>query len=168
MAETSQLAPRDAAWRDELRKAINAKERGAIPRVKMPELDPAYRVTCNEEVNQGLSMEQAQLEATRCLDCPKPTCMEGCPVSIDIPGFVKNIQRGDIAMAARVLKATSALPAVCGRVCPQEKQCESRCIYHKMKKEPVAIGYLERFASDYANEHEDEMAADATAPASSA
>ena len=96
MAETSQLAPRDAAWREELRKAINAKERGAIPRVKMPELDPAYRVTCNEEVNQGLTMEQAQLEATRCLDCPKPTCMEGCPVSIDIPGFIKNIQRGDI------------------------------------------------------------------------
>ena len=112
MAETSQLAPRDAAWREELRKAINAKERGAIPRVKMPELDPAYRVTCNEEVNQGLTMAQAQLEATRCLDCPQPTCMEGCPVSIDIPGLIKNNKRGASTMAARVTTATSAPPAV--------------------------------------------------------
>lgn len=142
------LAPRDAAWREELRKAMSAKERTAIPRCKMPELDPAYRVTNNDEVNQGISEEQAVMEATRCLDCPNPTCITGCPVQIDIPGFIKNIQRGDFTMAAAVLKQTSALPAVCGRVCPQEKQCESKCIYHKMKKEPVAIGYLERFAAD--------------------
>ncbi len=114
----------------------------------MPQLDPAYRITCNEEVNQGLSQEQAVLEATRCLDCPTPTCIEGCPVNIAIPDFIKNIQRGDIHRAAAVLKQTSALPAVCGRVCPQERQCESRCIYNKMKKPPVAIGYLERFAAD--------------------
>ncbi len=139
---------RGVAWRVALRDAMSAKERTAIPRVVMPQLDPAIRVTNNEEVNQGLTPEQAVLEATRCLDCPTPTCMEGCPVSISIPDFIKNIQRGDVVEAAAVLKRTSALPAVCGRVCPQEKQCESKCIYVKMKKEPVAIGYLERFAAD--------------------
>ncbi len=116
----------------------------------MPTLAPDVRVTNNMEVNSGLSREQAVTEATRCLDCPTPTCVEGCPVGIDIPGFIKNIQRGAISDAAAVLKRTSALPAVCGRVCPQEKQCESRCIYTKMKKQPVAIGYLERFAADSA------------------
>ncbi len=141
-------SPRDAQWREELRQKHTAKERTAIPRVKMTELDPAYRVTCNEEVNQGLNQEQAVIEATRCMDCPDPQCVTGCPVNINIPGFIKNIERGDFHAAAVVLKETSALPAVCGRVCPQEKQCESRCIYHKMKKEPVAIGYLERFAAD--------------------
>ena len=139
---------RDTAWREDLRKAMTAKERADIPRAQMPMLDGDYRVTCNEEVNQGLSLEQAQLEATRCLDCPNPTCVEGCPVGIHIPDFIKNIQRGDLPGAAAILKLTSALPAVCGRVCPQEKQCESRCIYNKMKKAPVAIGYLERFAAD--------------------
>jgi len=144
------IAPRSAEWRDELRKAMPAKQRTAIPRVKMSELDPAYRITCNDEVNQGITEEQAVLEATRCLDCPDPQCTTGCPVSINIPGFIKNVQRGEFAAAAAVLKETSALPAVCGRVCPQEKQCESKCIYHKMGKEPVAIGYLERFAADFA------------------
>lgn len=144
---------RDAAWRVELRNEMTAKQRGDIPRAEMPMLDPSYRVTTNEEVNQGLSSEQAMLEAKRCLDCPDPQCVGGCPVGIDIPGFIKNIQRGDFAEAAAVLKRTSALPAVCGRVCPQEKQCESKCIYNKMKKPPVAIGYLERFAAD--TEHSD-------------
>jgi len=142
------MSSRDAAWREELRNSMSAKERTAIPRVKMPMLDPAYRVTCNEEVNQGLSEEQAVSEASRCLDCPDPQCVTGCPVGIDIPGFVKNIQRKNFTAAAAVLRNTSALPAVCGRVCPQEKQCESRCIYLKMKKPAVAIGYLERFAAD--------------------
>lgn len=114
----------------------------------MPMLDATYRVSCNEEVNRGLSAEQAVTEATRCLDCPDPQCVTGCPVGINIPGFIKNIQRKDFAAAAAVLKDTSALPAVCGRVCPQEKQCESRCIYTKMKKPAVAIGWLERFAAD--------------------
>lgn len=149
MNNITTLAPRDAEWREELRKAHSAKERSSIPRVKMPELDAAYRVTCNEEVNQGLDAEMAVVEATRCLDCPDPQCTGGCPVSINIPGFIKNIERGDFHAAAAVLKETSALPAVCGRVCPQEKQCESRCIYNKMKKPPVAIGYLERFAADF-------------------
>lgn len=139
---------RDAQWRVELREKMSAKERAAIPRAKMPMLDPSYRITCNEEVNQGLSEEQAVIEAKRCLDCPDPQCVTGCPVGIDIPGFIKNIQREAFSEAAAVLKKTSALPAVCGRVCPQEKQCESKCIYNKMKKPAVAIGYLERFAAD--------------------
>ena len=142
------ISPRDAAWREELRKAHSPKERTAIPRAKMTELSPAYRVTCNEEVNQGLSREQAVVEATRCLDCPDPQCVTGCPVGINIPGFIKNIERGNFSEAAIVLKETSALPAVCGRVCPQERQCESKCIYNKMHREPVAIGYLERLAAD--------------------
>ena len=148
MSNNITSAPRDAQWREELRKKLSAKERTSIPRVKMPELDPNYRVTCNEEVNQGLTVEQAVVEASRCMDCPDPQCVTGCPVNINIPGFIKNIERGDFHAAAAVLKETSALPAVCGRVCPQEKQCESRCLYHKMKKQPVAIGYLERFAAD--------------------
>lgn len=141
---------RNADWRRELRDAMPAKERAAIPRVEMPHLDPAYRVTCFGEVNSGLTPEQAHEEATRCLDCPDPQCMTGCPVSIDIPGFIKNIQRGEILEADAVLRNTSALPAVCGRVCPQERQCESKCIYNRMKKPAVAIGYLERFAADTA------------------
>lgn len=149
-SEEKSLAPRSAQWREELRKALSAKERGEIPRVVMPMLDPEYRITCNEEVNRGISAEAAVQEATRCLDCPNPQCIQGCPVNIDIPGFVKNIQRGHFIEAADVLAQTSALPAVCGRVCPQEKQCESRCIYNKMHKAPVAIGYLERFAADFA------------------
>lgn len=155
MPQNNERAPRTAAWREELRKAMTAKERAALQRVAMPELDPAYRITCNEEVNSGITRAQAIAEATRCMDCPDPQCVNGCPVNIDIPGFIKNIQRGDIDEAARVLRDTSALPAVCGRVCPQEKQCESRCIYNKMKKQPVAIGYLERFAADNARTETD-------------
>ena len=129
------------------------KERADIPRVKMNELDPEYRSrTRLEEVNLGLTKEQAMQEAERCLDCPNPTCMQGCPVNINIPTFIKNIERGEFLEAAKTLKETSALPAVCGRVCPQEKQCESKCIHLKMSKEAVAIGYLERFAADYERE----------------
>lgn len=139
---------RDQEWRESLRKSHSAKERTSIPRVIMPQLSGEYRVTNNEEVNQGLSAEQALLEATRCLDCPDPQCVTGCPVSIDIPGFIKNVERGNISEAATVIRRSSALPAVCGRVCPQEKQCESKCIYNRMKKAPVAIGYLERYVAD--------------------
>ena len=146
-------ARRSEPWREELRKSKKNKERTDIPRVEMNELDAEYRShTRLEEVNLGLTKEQAMQEAQRCLDCPNPTCMEGCPVSINIPTFIKNIERGEFLEAAKVLKETSALPAVCGRVCPQEKQCESKCIHLKMKKEPVAIGYLERFAADYERE----------------
>ena len=142
-----------ADWRTTLRKALKPKERTAIERVKMPELDADYRAkTRLEEVNIGLTPEMAMQEAKRCLDCPKPSCVEGCPVNIHIPDFIKNIERGDFLEAAKILKETSALPAVCGRVCPQEKQCESRCIHLKMKSPAVAIGYLERFAADYERE----------------
>ena len=149
----SELTDRNAAWRQEIRKSMKAKERTAIKRVVMNELDPVYRATTRtEEVNTGLTREQAITEARRCLDCANPTCMQGCPVSINIPSFIKNIERGEFLNAARVLKSTSALPAVCGRVCPQEKQCESQCIHLKMNEPAVAIGYLERFAADFERE----------------
>ena len=144
---------RNAAWRQELRKSMKPKERTAIPRVEMNELDAEYRShSRKEEVNQGLTAEQAVTEAKRCLDCANPGCMEGCPVGIDIPRFIKNIERSEFLEAAKTLKETSALPAVCGRVCPQEKQCESKCIHLKMNEKPVAIGYLERFAADFERE----------------
>ena len=143
-------ALRNEPWREELRKAIPAKERGAIERVKMPELTPEYRVTTfTEEVQQGLTEKMAVQEAQRCLDCPDPSCMKGCPVGINIPTFIKHIEKGEFLEAAKTIKQTSSLPAVCGRVCPQEKQCEGQCIKLKMKQKPVAIGYLERFAADY-------------------
>ncbi len=144
---------RDASWREGLRKNMKSKERSSIPRVPMNELEPEYRIKHRtEEVNRGLTAEQAIVESRRCLDCAKPGCIEGCPVEIDIPRFIKNIERGEFLEAAKVLKETSALPAVCGRVCPQEKQCESKCINIKMGKDAVAIGNLERFAADYERE----------------
>ena len=129
-----------------------AKDRVAIPRVQMPELRPEVRVkSLHEEVNQGLTYEQAITESHRCLNCKNPTCVQGCPVNINIPGFIKTLETGDILGAAAIIKESSSLPAVCGRVCPQEKQCEANCIHLKMKHQPVAIGYLERFCADYAN-----------------
>ena len=148
-----ELIDRNQPWREELRKSMKPKDRTDIERCVMPELDPVYRATTRtEEVNKGLSLDQALVEAKRCLDCPKPTCMEGCPVNINIPSFIKSIERGNILDAAKVLKSTSSLPAVCGRVCPQEKQCEIKCIHLKMGKKAVAIGNLERFAADYERE----------------
>ena len=148
-----ELTNRDSEWRKELRAAMKPAERKAIERVTMPELDPVYRATTRtEEVNQGLTKQMAVREAHRCLDCGKPACVEGCPVNINIPSFIKNIERGQFLAAAKVLKSTSALPAVCGRVCPQEKQCESKCIHLKMNEPAVAIGYLERFAADFERE----------------
>ena len=130
------------------------KDRVAIPRVKMPELAPNVRVkSLHEEVNQGLTFEQAVTEAHRCLNCKNPTCVQGCPVNIQIPDFIKRVEQGDLLGAADVIKQSSSLPAVCGRVCPQEKQCEANCIHLKMKHPAVAIGYLERFVADYANSH---------------
>lgn len=148
-----ELTNRDSEWRKELRAAMKPAERKAIGRVAMPELDPVYRATTRtEEVNKGLTKQMAVREAHRCLDCGKPACVEGCPVNINIPSFIKNIERGQFLAAAKVLKSTSALPAVCGRVCPQEKQCESKCIHLKMNEPAVAIGYLERFAADFERE----------------
>ena len=163
--EAGEPSGRDADWRVNLRKVMKPKERMAIERCEMRELPPAYRArSLKEEVNRGLTMAQAQREARRCLDCANPGCVEGCPVSIDIPRFIKNIERGEFGEAAATLKETSALPAVCGRVCPQEKQCEAHCIHLKTGGKAVAIGYLERFAADYDREH-GEHAASVKAPA---
>ena len=130
------------------------KDRVAIPRVQMPELRPEVRVkSLHEEVNQGLTFEQAITESHRCLNCKNPTCVQGCPVNINIPGFIKTLETGDVLGAAAVIKESSSLPAVCGRVCPQEKQCESQCIHLKMGHPAVAIGYLERFCADFANQN---------------
>lgn len=143
-------AERAQEWREALRKSMKNKDRTAIPRVKMPEVDPEVRSHTYDEVNKGLTGEMAVNESHRCLDCVDPTCITGCPVEINIPKFIKNIERGEYFEAAKALKETSALPAVCGRVCPQERQCESQCFYTlKLKKEPIAIGHLERFAADY-------------------
>lgn len=144
------LLDREAQWRKDLRGTMKPKERMAMERTPMPVLDPDYRITTRmEEVNQGFTAEMAMLEAKRCLDCAKPTCVIGCPANNNIPSFIKNIERGDFLAAAEVLKTTTSLPAVCGRVCPQEEQCEGGCIHLKMKRPAVAIGALERFVADY-------------------
>lgn len=141
---------RNQPWREELRKSMKAKDRTGMERVHMPETDPNVRNKSNVEVNRGLTEEMAVSEAQRCLDCVDPTCITGCPVGINIPKFIKNIEAKNFAGAAITLKETNALPAVCGRVCPQEKQCELQCFYTvKMNKIPVAIGHLERFAADW-------------------
>ncbi len=156
---------REKQWRADLRKTIKNKERIELERVKMPSLNPMERTKHQDrEVNLGLDMQSAKAEAARCMDCVNPTCIEGCPVSINIPKFIKNIERGEVLEAAKTLKETSALPAVCGRVCPQEKQCEANCFYTlKLKKEPVAIGFLERFAADF-EQNSDTISVPETAP----
>jgi len=141
---------RQQSWREDLRKSMKAKERTSRERVKMLEQDPHIRNKNHTEVNVGLTEEMAIKEAQRCLDCVDPTCISGCPVNINIPKFIKRIEQGEFLESAKVLKETNALPAVCGRVCPQEVQCEASCFYvQKLKKDPVAIGHLERFAADY-------------------
>ena len=124
------------------------KEKIKVPRQKMPEQEPKARARNFDEVPFGYTPELAQLEANRCLQCKKPKCIEGCPVEIDIPAFIKLIHEGDFIGAARKLKERNSLPAICGRVCPQEDQCEQVCIVGK-KDQPVAVGRLERFAADW-------------------
>jgi glutamate synthase (NADPH/NADH) small chain len=114
----------------------------------MPEQPPLVRARTFNEVPLGYTAEMAQLEANRCLQCKKPTCITGCPVGVKIPEFIKLIKDGEFVAAARKIKETNALPAVCGRVCPQEIQCEGSCVLAK-KGEPVAIGHLERFSADF-------------------
>jgi len=123
-------AERAQEWREALRKSMKNKDRTAIPRVKMPEMDPEVRSHTYDEVNLGLTEALALEESHRCLDCVDPTCISGCPVEINIPKFIKNIERGNYLEAARTLKEANAFPAVCGRVCPQERQCESQCFTH--------------------------------------
>ena len=145
---------RKTDWRDKLRKEIKSKDRANFTRVRMPEADPNVRNKSNMEVNKGLTLEMALKESHRCLDCVVPTCVGGCPVGTNIPKFVKYLELGDIPSAAKVLKGNNSLPAICGRVCPQEIQCEAACTYvKKMNKEGAAIGYLERFVADYDREH---------------
>lgn len=145
---------RKAEWRDKLRKEIKSKDRTQIPKIHMIEEDPLVRNKSHIEVNKGLTLELALQESRRCLDCVAPTCVDGCPVGTNIPKFIKYIEAGDILGAAKVLKENNSLPAICGRVCPQEVQCEAQCVYvKKLKGEGSAIGHLERFAADYDREH---------------
>jgi glutamate synthase (NADPH/NADH) small chain len=139
----------DQDWRKELRKAVPVKERMKSARQKMPEREPDVRNRDFQEVNLGLTPEMAQAEARRCLDCANPQCVTGCPVSIDIPSFVKLVEKGEFLAAAWKIKETNCLPAICGRVCPQESQCEEVCTMRKAGGAPVAIGNLERFVSDF-------------------
>ncbi|MCD6516151.1 MAG: NADPH-dependent glutamate synthase [Candidatus Aminicenantes bacterium] len=139
-------------WRKELRKSIPAKERMKMSRQDMPQREPDVRNKDFKEVNQGLTKEAAVKEAMRCLDCANPQCVRGCPVGIDIPSFIKLIEKGEFSESARKIKETNSLPAVCGRVCPQETQCEELCNLKKATGVPVAIGNLERFVSDYERE----------------
>ncbi len=127
---------------------LKNKERMKIDRIHMPEQDAKERARNFKEVNLGLTEEQAIIEAQRCIHCKKPTCIDGCPVHVDIPAFIKKIEEGDYKRAAAILKKDNALPAVCGRVCPQEEQCEKVCVRVK-KGDSVAIGNLERFAADW-------------------
>jgi len=123
-----------------------------IPRVSMPEQEPAVRAKNFLEVPTGYTPEMAMKEAARCIQCKKPGCVAGCPVEIDIPGFIKLIKEGDFTQSIRHIWQKNSLPAVCGRVCPQEIQCEGLCIVGK-KDDPVAIGNLERFAADWEREN---------------
>jgi glutamate synthase (NADPH/NADH) small chain len=158
MSEKKELAPElkarlkaefDKDWRKELRKSFPIKERMKIPRQKMPEREAEERNKDFSEVNLGLRTEAAKLEAQRCWDCANPGCVSGCPVAIDIPSFIKLVEKGDFIASIRTIKETNSLPAICGRVCPQESQCEEVCNLKKATGVPVAIGNLERFVSDY-------------------
>ncbi len=130
------------------REKLEKKERMKIPRQEMPAQEPMARIKNFNEVALGFTEELALAEADRCLECKKPKCVDGCPVGIDIPGFVAKIQEGDFAEALAIIKKDNTLPAICGRVCPQEDQCEVVCVTGK-KAEPVAIGRLERFVADW-------------------
>ncbi len=158
MAEKKKMPPElkktlraefDKEWRKELRKSIPAKERMKISPQKMPEREPEERNKDFNEVNVGLDAKLAKKEAQRCLDCANPGCVLGCPVGIDIPTFIKLIEIGDYVQSVRKIKETNSLPAICGRVCPQEVQCEETCNIKKAAGDGVKIGNLERFVSDY-------------------
>ena len=123
-----------------------------LKKVPVREQDPQVRATNFEEVCYGYDMEEAREESERCINCKNAKCIEGCPVAINIPAFIHEVKEGNIEEASRIISEASALPAVCGRVCPQESQCEGRCI-RGIKGEPVSIGKLERFTADWAREN---------------
>lgn len=163
--ETPSEESRDASWRVKLRQSKTAKERMQIARSVMPQLPPHYRIkSLYEEVNQGLTEEQAIVEASRCLDCANPGCVKGCPVNIDIPRFIKHVEAHEFLKAAATIEESSSMASVCGRVCPQEKQCESQCIHTKTGHPAVAIGYLERFVADYSRAHSKNLETSHTTP----
>ncbi|HWI41301.1 MAG TPA: NADPH-dependent glutamate synthase, partial [Verrucomicrobiae bacterium] len=137
---------------------LDMKSRMAIPRVHMPELDAEIRSRSFGEVNLGLSLEQAVREAKRCIQCKTRPCVDGCPVGVSIPEVLDALAAENLPEAARILQGDNALPAVCGRVCPQETQCEAKCV-RGIKGEAVAIGYLERFVADWAMAHAAEAVA---------
>ncbi len=152
--KTSQSGYEENCKLQEARRSIRKTVKTINPdRTKMPEQEPKHRVKNFAEVALGYTMEMALTEADRCLDCKNPLCVQGCPVGIDIPGFIREIQNKDLKKSFEILKKYNALPAVCGRVCPQENQCEEKCIVGR-KLEPVAIGRLERFVADYAMAHD--------------
>ena len=135
---------------------LTPKDRTAIPQMEMPHRDPKERARIMDEVTYGFSKEQAIVEANRCLQCKNPTCVEGCPVNIDIPGFIGQIAKGEFKAAVNIIKRTSLLPAICGRVCPQEKQCQKTCMVGKIYKDAeraVSIGRLERFVADWERQY---------------
>lgn len=131
---------------------LSPKERMSIERTKMPEQDAQQRAENFQEVNQGLAAEAAMREAQRCIQCKNRPCVAGCPVAVRIPEFLERLAAGDIAGAAEILRTDNALPATTGRVCPQEKQCEAKCVRGK-NGQPVAVGWLERFVADWADKN---------------
>jgi glutamate synthase (NADPH/NADH) small chain len=143
---------REKGWRKALRQSISVQKRLSLPRQPMPAQPPAQRIKNFSEVNLGYTLKMAQEEARRCLDCGYPACVAGCPVAIDIPSFIKYIEAGELEKALNKIRETNGLPAICGRVCPQEIQCERNCNLVKTGREPVAIGHLERFVADYFNQ----------------
>ena len=124
-----------------------------LEKVPVREQDPAVRATNFEEVCLGYNKEEAMEEAARCIGCKNAACVKGCPVSIDIPGFIGQVKEGNIEEAYKIISEASSLPAVCGRVCPQESQCEGKCI-RGLKGDPISIGKLERFVADWAFEND--------------
>jgi len=140
---------REQPWRQALRREISVQKRLTITRQVMPQQEPEVRIKNFKEVNLGYTLELARAEAQRCLDCGNPGCIAGCPVAIDIPTFIKYLEVGELEKALEKIRETNGLPAICGRVCPQEIQCEKNCNLVKAGKEPVAIGHLERFVADF-------------------
>ena len=131
---------------------LTPKDRMAIPQQEMPSGEPLVRARQMTEVALGYTKEQAIVEANRCLQCKNQPCVSGCPVNVPIPGFIEQVAAGNFEAAYEIITSENALPAICGRVCPQESQCEGKCI-RGVKGEPISIGKLERFVADWAREN---------------